>query len=157
MWPPSCATSLRTATASLVTSGPMPSPAVTRIFRCIRRFSSGAKAQSHFGAFSARLKSCPDTKLKLEAARLRSLIQFRDGHVAAFADLVGQQADQILVVDVFLAVGQGYKAVVGVLQLFAGEGEAELLKPVAQRRAAGVLAEDQMRLGDADQGGVMIS
>jgi hypothetical protein len=43
------------------------------------------------------------------------------------------------------------------LQLFAGEGEAELLQPVAQRGAAGVLAEDQMRLGDADQAGVMIS
>ena len=33
VWPPSWATSLRTATASLVTSGPMPSPAVMRIFK----------------------------------------------------------------------------------------------------------------------------
>jgi hypothetical protein len=39
------ATSFRTETASLVTSGPMPSPAVTRIFSFIADFSSGAKAR----------------------------------------------------------------------------------------------------------------
>ena len=35
VWPVSRKTSVNTSTASQVTSGPMPSPAVTRIFRCM--------------------------------------------------------------------------------------------------------------------------
>ena len=39
------------------------------------------------------------------------------------------------------------------LQFFAVEREAELLEAMAQRGAAGVLAEHEMRLGDADRRG----
>ena len=71
--------------------------------------------------------------------------------MALLANLVGEQADEVLVVDVLLAIGKRDKAIVDVLQFIAGEREAELLEPVAQGRAAGVLAENEMRFGDADQ------
>ena len=104
-WPPSSATSFSTATASLVTSGPMPSPAVTRIFRFIPLL---------LGASGLPLLVRPS------CARLRSIQVSATVHTArAFANLVGQQADQVLVVDVLLAVGEGDKAVVGVLQFVA--------------------------------------
>jgi hypothetical protein len=44
-----------------------------------------------------------------------SSIQFGNGHIAPFPNLIGQQADQILIVDVLLAVGQGDEAVIDVL------------------------------------------
>ena len=49
----------------------------------------------------------------------RRSVQFRHRLAAPLANRVGKNADQVLVVDVLLAVGQRDKAVVGLLQFFA--------------------------------------
>src|SRR6266568_3518757 len=77
------------------------------------------------------------------------------GHRLALplANRIGQDPDQILVIDVLLAIGHGYKPVIGLLELFARQRVAKLLEAVAQRCAAGVLTEYEMGLRDANQGG----
>src|SRR6266702_299277 len=80
-------------------------------------------------------------------------VKLRNRNMAAFANLVGKQSNQVLVIDILLAIGKCYKAVIGLLQLLARERKSELLQPVTQGRAAGVLAEDQVRLGHAYKGG----
>ena len=79
-------------------------------------------------------------------------VQLRHRHVPPFANRVGQNADQVLVVDIFLAVGQGYKAVIRVLQFLAREREPKLLQAMAQGGAAGMLAQHQVSLGNPHQG-----
>ncbi len=147
-WPASAAVSFKTSTASRVTSGPMPSPAVTRIFSSI--FSCFPQGFEPFNRVAVTERPGP---LAFETASRfgERSIQFRDRLVAAFANLIGKQANQVLVVDVLLAIGQSHKAVVDVLQLITCERVAQLLKPMAQGRAAGVLAEYEMSFGDADQ------
>ena len=63
-------------------------------------------------------------------------IEFGDGFAAFFADGVGEDADEVLVVDVLFAVGHGDEAVIRLLQLFAGEGEAELFEAMAEGGAS---------------------
>jgi len=50
----------------------------------------------------------------------KNLVKFGDGYAAVLADLVRENADEVLVVDILLAVGEGDKAIVGLLQLLAG-------------------------------------
>jgi hypothetical protein len=83
---------------------------------------------------------------------LLSLVDFGVGHGAAVANLLRQQADQVLVVDVFLAVGQGDEAVV-VCCSSSREGQSRAARGVAQCGAAGVLAEDELRAAAPTRGG----
>ena len=62
-----------------------------------------------------------------------------------------KQADQVLVVDVFLAISERNKAIVSLLQFFAGKRVAELLQTIAKRRAARVFAEYKERAGRTDR------
>ena len=73
--------------------------------------------------------------------------------MAAFPNLFGQNADEVLVVDILFAIGEGDEAVVGLLQFLAGEGEAKLFETMPEGSAAGVFAEDEMGLGYANEGG----
>src|SRR6202789_4579964 len=147
VWPPSRATSLSTETASWVTSGPMPSPAVTRIFSFIVLLGSGFersgfKSQRWIGCLSASLPNTNERLLIFAQIKPRSprpgrrsyfrqarsvgggSIQFHHCLVPPGSNLFRQQADQILVIDVLLAVSQGHKAVVNILQFVAIEGES---------------------------------
>ncbi len=71
--------------------------------------------------------------------------------------MIGHNADQILVVDVLLAVGQRHKTVVDVLQLFAAEGKAELFQSVPERGAPECLPSTRWVLATPTRVGVMIS
>src|SRR5580698_1124666 len=77
------------------------------------------------------------------------LIDFGVRHRATVANLLRQEADQVLVVDILLAVGEGDEAIVGLLQLFTRQRVAELLETIAQRGAPRVLAQDELRAGRA--------
>ena len=97
-----------------VTSGPMPSPAVTRIFSFIQ-FS--LSVLSGIGFPVCRLSHSGWYSLSQAVGS----VQLRHRLAAPFANPVGQQTDQILIVDVLLAVGQRHKPVVDVLQLVAAD------------------------------------
>ena len=65
-------------------------------------------------------------------------------------DVLLDQDDQVLVVDFLLLVGQRLEVVEQDLELLLVQVVAQLVDPVAQGVAAGVLAQDQVGLGDAD-------
>ena len=73
--------------------------------------------------------------------------------LAFLADLIRKDTDKVLIVDVLLAIGEGNKPIVGLLQLLAGKGEAELFETMSECGAAGVFAKHEMRFGHADEGG----
>src|SRR5277367_6085196 len=79
------------------------------------------------------------------------LVDFGVGHWASVANLLRQQADQVLVVDVLFAIGESNEAIVGLLQLLARKRKAQLLQTMAQRGAAGVLAEYKQCAGRSDR------
>ena len=62
-----------------------------------------ARSIFFFAIIDSSLRS--SSQMTSSEGRLIPLIQFCYGFVAAVADLVGEQADQVLVVNVFLAVG----------------------------------------------------
>src|ERR1039457_5948496 len=133
VWPLMATTSCNTAMACSMISGPMPSPGVTSTFN----FILISPCSSGIGFFLPQA-------FRWDQAEAGS-VEFGDRFAAFLANLVGHKADQILVVDVLVAVGEGDEAVVGMLQLLAGQGEAELLQSVSKGGAAGVLAEDEMK------------
>src|SRR6266851_10006426 len=64
--------------------------------------------------------------------------------------LVGlKKAEEVLVVDGFLAVGEFGEAVVDVVEPLASEGVAELFEAICEGAAAGVFAEDKIGVGYA--------
>ena len=65
-------------------------------------------------------------------------------------DVLLDQDDQVLVVDLLLLVGQRLEVVEQGLELLVVQVVAQLGHAVAQGVAAGVLAQDQVGLGDAD-------
>src|ERR1039457_4572549 len=123
VWPPACVASCSTAMPCSMISGPMPSPGVTRTFNFIS-----------YSPCSLIVEGCP-FYLPIEPGCHNS-IQLGDRLLALFTNLIGQNAHQIVVVDVFLAVGQCHKAIVGFLHLTARGGKAQLPQPIPQRRAA---------------------
>ena len=75
----------------------------------------------------------------------------RDAGLLGFVirDHFARQADNFVVAQTFLAVGQLRKAMVHRIELFAGQRNAQILAALGQRVTAAVLAEHQFRLGHA--------
>jgi hypothetical protein len=78
-----------------------------------------------------------------------------------FFDLVGddsrlvrlKEAEDVLVVDGFLAIGELSEAVVDLVELFASKGVAEFFETVCKGAAAAVFAENEISVGYAYGGG----
>ncbi len=64
--------------------------------------------------------------------------------------LIAQQAEKVLVVDGFLAVGEFGEAVVDLVELFAGECVAEFFEALFEHAAAAVFAEHEVGRWHAD-------
>ena len=61
------------------------------------------------------------------------------------------QAEQVVIVNVLDLVGEDYEFAIDFVQLAALEMVAELIAAQAEGVASGVLAEDQLRIRDADR------
>ncbi|MPL94951.1 hypothetical protein SDC9_41114 [bioreactor metagenome] len=123
---------------------------------CLHRLEAGVD-RAVTGAGRALLDAV-DQHLQLGFLTVRTADHAQPFHlqvvVLGIGSAVRHQRDQILVIDLLLAVGERLEPHEDVVELVLGQIEAQILQLGAQRGAARMLAHRDVGLGDADIGGL---